>query len=341
MAYSEVFKHFNYSQTWRRESHHAFDIFFWVIILLWSFQVLNKSQKQPKHLFFTNTSGVIGCEIRDITLSNPSNPSFINNSLALQEDFWILRVDIFVFPLEVRGLLLQIRNQQGEAVGRFDWDPRFSTPQWLQNQRDATFFFLDCNNQNDTIMYLGYQLIESTQTGFILPVWYREDPNITLSDLSVEFTILSTKDAYFSSIPFSLAIQTGITNQECLDQGLSPLSAEIILPETTTTNSTSEETTTGQLFTTSSAQLISETTNAAISQNTTNALVTAPFELTTVVVTTEYSNTTSSFLRDKLSPSMWELWVPLLIFFIPLSCFLLWVFFREKKRQDNEVHPEE
>ena len=58
-------------------------------------------------------------------------------------------------------------------------------------------------------VYLGYQLIESRQDGFILPVWYREDPNITLSDLTVEFTVLSTKDAYFSSIPFSSASQTG------------------------------------------------------------------------------------------------------------------------------------
>ena len=55
-----------------------------------------KSQKQPKHLFFTNTSGVISCDIRDITLSNPSNPSFIDSPLALQEDFWILRFDISV-----------------------------------------------------------------------------------------------------------------------------------------------------------------------------------------------------------------------------------------------------
>ena len=59
------------------------------------------------------------------------------------------------------------------------------------------------------LVYLGYQLIESSQDGFILPVWYREDPNTTLSDLTVEFTILSSKDAYFSSIPFSSPNQTG------------------------------------------------------------------------------------------------------------------------------------
>ena len=41
-------------------------------------------------------------------------------------------MDINVFPFEVRGLVIQVRNQQGEAVGRFDWDPRFTIPQWLQ-----------------------------------------------------------------------------------------------------------------------------------------------------------------------------------------------------------------
>ncbi|CAG5080212.1 Oidioi.mRNA.OKI2018_I69.PAR.g9506.t1.cds [Oikopleura dioica] len=298
-------------------------------------------------------------------------------------------MDINVFPFEVRGLVIQVRNQQGEAVGRFDWDPRFTIPQWLQDQRDQTFNLIDCQNLNDTVLFLGYELIESAQDGFILPVWYRDDPSISLADITVEYTILSTKDAYFSSLPFSSTAQNGISNQECLDQGLSPLSAEIVAPETTTVvsnlvqNTTIQDvettavpqTTTFELSTslislsspletttqpvttdeptqevttlqnpllTTSAQLILETTNAAVSSNTTTALITEPIELTTEEETTTiYSNTTSSFLIDRLSPSLWEIWLPLLIFFIPLSCFLLWIFFREKKKQDNEVHPED
>ena len=34
--------------------------------------------------------------MRDITLENPSNPTFVDSPLALQEDFWILRFDISV-----------------------------------------------------------------------------------------------------------------------------------------------------------------------------------------------------------------------------------------------------